>query len=147
MILYLSLHNRLDELRVPLLLLKRECLDLEKNTHVIMRSFRSSKSSKLYRVRNRKAIPPTRGGKLKNAFFLCLLFFSTFNPDMKIFYPKKTSKSTYQMPFFQLFFPKFRYNITMRISKKSYQKHIIFPQITPIWRFVPSKKAQNWRKN
>ena len=61
---------------------------------------------------------------------------------MKNFYPKKASKSTYQMSFFQLFFQNSVITPYMRISKNK-QKNAIFFTNHPLYEdFFPRKKHQ-----
>ena len=101
--------------------------------------------SEIYRVRNSKLHAPTRGGKLKKRVFFCPLFFSTFTPDMKNFYPKKASKSTYQMSFFQLF-SKFPLSPPICEFPKTKKRTLFFSQITPYMKIFFLEKSTKLTK-
>ena len=99
----------------------------------------------MYKGVNSKRYPPTRGGKLKKRIFSLFTIFSTFTPDMKNFYPKKASKSTYQMSFFQLF-SKFPLSPPICEFPKTKKRTLFFSQITPYMKIFFLEKSTKLTK-
>ena len=93
-------------------------------------------------MRNSKATPPTKGGKLKKRAFL----FTIFSHIYRRIFTKKTRKSSYQMSCFQLFFQNSVITSLCEFPKKTLKNAIVHK--TPLYEdLFPPKKTQNWRKS